>query len=85
MRDSELNRDEFAIIGVDTSVPVYEGIAASVNNDSLIRAHVSLGDDLSVDVFECLVGLGDQYMDENKNIFKPVSKITPENVNNYLN
>ena len=84
MRDASLDRDNFCIVGVDTSQVVYESIEASKTNDSLYRATVSLGDDLSLDVWECLIDADLQYMDENKSIFKPVKPITTENVADYL-
>ena len=84
MRSADLNRDEFAIFGVDTSQVIYEEINKSKTNDSLIRGTVSLGDDLSLDVWECLIDADLQYMDENKCIYKPVKKITTDNIADYL-
>lgn len=84
MRDATLNRDEFAIFGVDTSEAVYNAIAASMNNESLIRGTVSLGDDLSLDVWECLIDADVEYMDENKSIFKPVKLIDIKNIGDYV-
>lgn len=85
MRKSDLNRDEFAIFGVDTSEAIYNQINLSKTNDSLIRGTVSLGDDLSLDVWECLIDADLEYMDENRCIYKPVKKITTENIADYLN
>ena len=84
MRDAELNRDEFAIFGVDTSEAIYNQIKASMTNDSLIRGTVSLGDDLSLDVWECLIDADLEYMDENNCVYKPVKKITTENIGDYI-
>ena len=84
MRDSSLNRDEFAIFGVDVSDAVYKLIADSANNDALLRGTVSLGADLSLDVYECLIDADLEWMDENKNIFKPVQPITLENLGEFF-
>jgi ribose transport system substrate-binding protein len=85
MRDAALNRNEFAIFGVDTSQVVYQEIKKSETNSSLIRGTVSLGDDLSLDVWECLIDADLQYMDAGKNIFKPVKPITKDIIDDYLN
>jgi ABC-type sugar transport system substrate-binding protein len=84
MRDAALNRNEFAIFGVDTSQVIYEEIKKSAANGSLIRGTVSLGDDLSLPVWECLIDADLQYMDANKNIFNPVKPISIDNIDEYL-
>jgi ribose transport system substrate-binding protein len=85
MRDAALNRSEFAVFGVDTSQVIYQEIEKSKTGNSLIRGTVSLGDDLSLDVWECLIDADLQYMDAKKNIFKPVKPITTAIVGDYLN
>jgi ABC-type sugar transport system substrate-binding protein len=85
MRDAALNRNEFAIFGVDTSQIIYQEIKKSETNNSLFRGTVSLGDDLSLDIWECLIDADLQYMDAQKNVFKPVKPITKDIIDGYLN
>ena len=85
MRSATLNRSEFAVFGVDTNMAIYEAIAASVSNGSLIRGTCSLGDDLSLDLWECLIDADLDYLDARKSVLKPGHPITPENVFGYLN
>jgi ABC-type sugar transport system substrate-binding protein len=85
MRDARLDRSKFAIFGVDTTEVVYGEIKKSITNDSLIRGTVSLGDDLSLNIWDCLIDADLQYMDENKTVFTPVKKITPGNIDDYVN
>lgn len=84
MRDTNLNSDEFAIFGVDTSGVIYKEIQDSTTNDSLIRGTISLGDDLSLDVWECLIDADLEYMDDKGYVCKPVTKITTENIGDYI-
>jgi ABC-type sugar transport system substrate-binding protein len=84
MRNAGLNRSEFAVFGVDTNEVIYKGIKSSITDESLIRGTVSLGDDLSIDVWECLIDADLEYMDESRSIFKPVKLITTENIGNYV-
>jgi len=85
MRDASLNRDEFAIFSVDATTVIYEEINKSKANDSLYRGTVSTGDDLSIDIYDCLVDADLEYMDENRCIYKPITIITADNVDQYLN
>lgn len=84
MRDASLDREHFAIFGVDTSQLAYQNIQASKDNESLIRGTVSLGDDLALDAYCLITGQYNDLADENNYISTPVTCITPENVDAYL-
>ncbi len=84
MKDVNLDRSQFAITGVEGNQAVYDAIAASRTNDALIRAHASFGDDLSIDVWDCLTGKSWQYKDEKNYIYNPCKLITVDNIDEYV-
>lgn len=84
MRDSNLDRDHFAIFGVDTSQVGYEQIKLSETNDSLIRGTVNLGNDLAMDVYELITGQLDDLVDADGYIYKPSTPVDISNVDDYI-
>ncbi len=84
MRENGLTRSEFGIFGVDTSQVAYQQIKLSATDEGLVRGTVNLGDDLGLDCYNTLIGEYNDLMNENGVINLPFTKVTLDNVDEFI-
>jgi len=83
MKDTSLNRSEFAVFSVDTSETMFTAIQNSINNESLIRATVCLGRDLGMDCLNSYTGVYEATDDGY--IYLPSEVVTIDNIGDFIN
>lgn len=76
MRDANNDAEHFGVFGVDVSSEIYDLIRESKTNESVVRGHISFGEDFSLNMWQCFTG--ELEADADKNIFVPFEHLTPD-------
>jgi ABC-type sugar transport system substrate-binding protein len=84
MKDSKLDRSKFAIFGIDNTTLEYEAIKRSAKNESLVRGTVCMSRGMGEACWNVFIGAWDNLKDDMNRINEPSEKVTPENVDEFL-
>lgn len=85
MDDSQIDREYFGIFSGDWDAELAARIQASVENKSLIRATGTYATDAMEIQFHVCTGEYNRLLNDQKQYVYPVVRITPKNIQDYLN